>query len=160
MKQIPYNRKKAVDYGARWALGRNPAYFDFQGIGGDCTNFISQCLYAGAGVMNYTPHTGWFYRSSNDRTPSWSGVDFLYGFLTENRSVGPYGHLVDLPQVRQGDVIQLGSGNGNYYHSLLVMTEYPNITVAAHTFDALYRPLNDYGYNEIRCIHISGVRGW
>ena len=50
MRQLPYDRQKAVAYARRWALGRNPAYFDFQDLGGDCTNFASQCLYAGAGV--------------------------------------------------------------------------------------------------------------
>lgn len=29
--------------------GRSPAYYDFSRIGGDCTNFASQGLYAGAG---------------------------------------------------------------------------------------------------------------
>ena len=160
MKQIPYNRLKAVNYASRWALGRNPAYFDFQGIGGDCTNFVSQCIYAGAGMMNYTPNTGWFYRTPDDRTPSWTGVDFLYEFLVGNQSVGPYGHLVDFIQLRKGDVVQLGSVEGDFYHSLFVLTEYPNITVAAHTGDALYRPLNSYVYDQIRCIHISHARIW
>ena len=35
---------------------RNPAYLDFHGLGGDCTNFVSQCLYAGAG--DHEPHAG------------------------------------------------------------------------------------------------------
>ena len=49
-----YDRNNAVEYAKRWALSRNPRYYDFHGIGGDCTNFASQCIYAGAGVMNYT----------------------------------------------------------------------------------------------------------
>ena len=43
---IPYNRRSAVEYAHTWAYGRNPAYFDYQRLGGDCTNFASQCLYA------------------------------------------------------------------------------------------------------------------
>lgn len=30
--------------------------------------------------MNYTKNTGWYYNSINDRSPSWSGVEFLYKF--------------------------------------------------------------------------------
>ena len=45
--EFPYNRELAVAYAHRWAYGRNPEYFDFQGIGGDCTNFASQCIYGG-----------------------------------------------------------------------------------------------------------------
>ena len=48
-----YNRKKAVEYALKWALDRNPRYLDYDDLGGDCTNFISQCLYAGIEEMNY-----------------------------------------------------------------------------------------------------------
>ena len=68
-----YDRKAAVLYAHAWAYGRNPAFYDYEQVGGDCTNFASQCIYAGSGVMNYTPVTGWYYNSSTDRTPSWTG---------------------------------------------------------------------------------------
>ena len=56
--RVPYNRAAAVAYAEKWAFSRNPEYYDFHGIGGDCTNFVSQCIYAGCGVMNYTPEYG------------------------------------------------------------------------------------------------------
>ncbi|MBR5616363.1 MAG: amidase domain-containing protein, partial [Clostridia bacterium] len=40
--EIPYMRERAVEYALRWALSRNPLFPDFAGIGGDCTNFVSQ----------------------------------------------------------------------------------------------------------------------
>lgn len=160
MIQVPYNRNAATAYARRWALGRNPAYFDFQGIGGDCTNFVSQCVYAGAKVMNYTPDVGWFYRSPDDRAAAWTGVDYLYRFLLQNQSVGPYGIEVPLRAVFPGDIIQLGNENGEYYHTLLVMSAAPHITVSAHSMDALNRSLASYQYGRIRCVHIVGVRNW
>lgn len=51
-----------IDYARKWALSRNPAYYDFEAIGGDCTNFVLQCLYAGGAVMHFTRDTGWYYR--------------------------------------------------------------------------------------------------
>ena len=54
----PYDRAAAVVYAHRWAFKRNPAYYDYEEIGGDCTNYASQCLYAGSGIMNYTPDFG------------------------------------------------------------------------------------------------------
>lgn len=48
-----YDREKAVAYAHKWAYGRNPAYADFSAMGGDCTNFLSQCLHAG-GLPWYT----------------------------------------------------------------------------------------------------------
>lgn len=160
LRIIPYNRDLAAAYARRWALGRNPAYFDFHGIGGDCTNFVSQCIYAGTGIMNYTPEFGWFYRSPNHRTPPWTGVEYLYRFLTENQSVGPYGSVCELSQVQRGDVIQLGDREGDYYHSLFVLHGYPNIRVAAHSGDALNRSLTSYVYDTVRCIHLLGARTW
>ena len=55
---------KAVAYARRWAFGRNPDYYDFSRLGGDCTNYASQVLFAGAGVMNFTPTYGWYYARS------------------------------------------------------------------------------------------------
>ena len=33
-----YNRQLAVEYAHRWAYDRNPKYYNFSGIGGDCAN--------------------------------------------------------------------------------------------------------------------------
>ena len=43
MSVTAYDRGKAVAYAHKWAFGRNPAYYNFDKIGGDCTNFTSQC---------------------------------------------------------------------------------------------------------------------
>lgn len=160
MREIPYDRGAAVDYARRWALSRNPAFYDFSDIGGDCTNFVSQCIYAGAGVMNYTKDTGWYYISSSDRSPSWTGVEYLYDFLINNNSVGPY--AIEVPQYEAdiGDVIQLGRADGDFYHSLLIVSTYPMILVASHSYDALDRPLYSYNYYAARFLHIEGVRTW
>ncbi len=43
-----YDRGAAIDYAWTWCgSSRNPAYCDYSGVGGDCTNFVSQCLMAG-----------------------------------------------------------------------------------------------------------------
>lgn len=102
---MEYNRANAVAYAKKWAYGRNPKYYDFSDLGGDCTNFASQCIYAGSGVMNYTPTYGWYYISVNNRAPAWTGVDELYRFLTTNRGAGPRAILTDLSQIQNGDII-------------------------------------------------------
>lgn len=161
---IPYDRAKAVKYAHQWALGRNPAYADFENIGGDCTNFASQVIYAGSGVMNYTPVYGWYYINEGNRTASWTGVDYLYGFLVGNTRSGPFAELVDVGDIEPGDVIQLSfSGGGHYNHSpVVVQTGNPpsinNILVAAHTDDQDNYPLTGYEWVSVRFIHILGVR--
>lgn len=158
MRIFAYNRLAAVSYARRWALERNPMYYDFDEIGGDCTNFASQCIYAGARVMNYEPTYGWYYISPDDRSPSWTGVEFLYSFLVNNNSFGPFGRPVGQNQVQIGDIIQLGRADGTFYHSLVVSATFPRILVCAHSDDYLNRPLSSYTYDNIRFIHIDGVR--
>ena len=160
MKETAYDRAAAVAYARRWAMGRNPAYYDFEDIGGDCTNFASQCIYAGARVMNFTPDTGWYYRSPADRAAAWSGVEYLYRFLTGNQSVGPYGRTVTQVEAMPGDIVQFGTSEGRFYHSPFITAVSPTILVAAHTYDALDRPLYSYSYDNVRFIHIDGVRTW
>lgn len=160
MIEIPYNREAAVAYARKWALDRNPAYYDFENIGGDCTNFASQCIYAGAKVMNYTPDLGWYYRSSYDRAAAWTGVEYLYNFLVNNKSVGPYAHVVSQSEAKPGDIVQLGTANGDFYHSPVIIAVRPMILVAAHTYDALDRPLYSYNFAMARFLHIDGVRTW
>ena len=156
-----YDRQKAVAYAHRWAFSRNPAFFDFENLGGDCTNFASQVIYAGCGVMNYTPTFGWFYISLNNRAPAWTGVNQLYNFLVNNRGAGPRGELISLNEVLEGDIIQLKfSGNSTGFdHSPVVVEKGQGtpdtILVAAHTNDADFRPLSTYNYIQYRAIRIS-----
>ena len=159
MREVAYDRQKAVDYAVRWAMGRNPAYYDFEHIGGDCTNFASQCLYAGSGVMNWTPVTGWFYANAGYRSAAWSAVEYLYKFLTGNKGVGPYAVAAGPGDMEPGDLVQLSFGGGIYSHCPVVQAvRGGEILVAAHTFDAVRRPLSSYRYVSARYLHIEGVR--
>ncbi len=157
-----YNREKAVAYAHKWAYGRNPAFYDFSQIGGDCTNFASQVVYAGAGVMNETPVYGWYYHSVNDRAPAWTGVNEFYRFLTQNTGPGPQAVVTGLSEVMPGDVIQLQFQPGDTFdHSPVVVDAGERtprtILLAAHTNDADCRPLATYNYVNYRCLHIINV---
>ncbi len=143
-----------MEYARRWAYSRNPEFYDFNNLGGDCTNFASQCILAGAGTMNYSPIDGWYYITANDRSASWTGVEFLYNFLVNNKGSGPRAAEMELAAAEPGDIIQLADGKGDYYHTLVVLTGQPEILVAAHTQDALYRPLDTYSFSFARMVHI------
>ncbi|MBE6663224.1 MAG: amidase [Ruminococcaceae bacterium] len=154
-----YLRDRAVLYAEKYALVRNPLFYTFEGIGGNCTNFVSQCILAGSCTMNYTPIYGWFYLSLNRRSASWSGVEYFYNFITANQGVGPFGSLVDISTVQVGDAIQLKNAEGIYYHTLLVSKiENGEIYICANSNDALNRPLSSYEYADLRVIHVDGVR--
>ena len=109
--------------------------------------------------MNYTPTFGWYYVSLEDRSPSWTGVQFFYNFMVDNKGVGPFGKEVSLDEVEIGDVIQLGNNQDGFYHTLLIVGfEGEDPLVAAQTDDAYARPLSTYSYDFNRFIKILGVR--
>ena len=167
MKFLNYDRTKAVNYAIKWAKSRNPAYYDFTNIGGDCTNFVSQCICAGTDVMNYTPIIGWYYLSSQNRSASWTDVDYLYNFLTKNivlnkvgNGSGPFAEEVTADSIMLGDVIQLANTPSDYTHSLIVVG-FKGTTplVASHSYDTLFKPINAYSQPFKRYLHIIGARG-
>lgn len=159
-----YDAELALRYAHKWAYARNPKYYDFEKLGGDCTNFVSQCVYAGCGIMNYKPELGWFYISPASRSAAWSGVGYLYNFLTSNKNEGPFGHEAPLGEARPGDIIQLSFDGRRFSHSLFIVAigkspEPDSILVATHSYDADDRPLGSYPYSRLRLIVVDGARG-
>ena len=155
---IEYNRQNAVEYATKWALNRNPNFYNFDEIGGDCTNYISQCLLAGNGKMNFDKYYGWFYSSQHSRSPSWTSVKYLQKFLLTNNSLGPFAHIAPLSVLKEGDLIQLRQNDVSFNHTVII-TQIINgeIYVCAHTNDALNKPLNSYFYYETMGIKIDGI---
>lgn len=163
MTSVTYDREKVVAYARKWALDHNPKYINFTGLGGDCTNFASQCVYAGAGIQNYKLLYGWYYNSSEDRAPAWSSVEYFHRFITRNEAEGPYASETTIDKMQIGDIIQLATYMTVFHHTLVVtqVGEVPapdNILICAHTYDSLDRPLNTYDMSKTRYLHIEGVR--
>lgn len=161
-----YQRARAVEYARAWALSRNPLFTDFSGRGGNCTNFVSQCVLAGSCVMNRTLDFGWYYISESDRAPAWSSVEYFYDFFTgvpafasRNGLVGPYAREVPMRSAMIGDVVQYANSEGDWYHTVIISNiQNGEIYVCAQTDDALDRPLSSYRFSAARFLHIVGVR--
>ena len=158
-----YDRAAAVAYAHRWAYGRNPAFYDYEKLGGDCTNFASQCVFAGSRIMNFTPTYGWYYIDANRKAPAWTGVEYFWNFMTRTAlSIGPIGRPCALEELEPGDIVQLRFKESGFQHCpVVVFVGTPvtpeNILLAAHSYDADYRPLSTYDYKDIRCLHITGT---
>ncbi len=124
-------------------------------FGGDCTNFVSQCLYAGIKEMNYRDY-GWYYVNANNKSPSWTGVQYLYNFLINNKYEGPHGIIVPKKDVEVGDVVQLSFSSNIYGHALFITSiDGDDIKICAHTVDSKDRSLDTYTYENARFIKIS-----
>lgn len=172
-----YNREKAVAYadkycGAAWGSSNNfkynKKYNDYNGIGGDCTNFASQVLGdKEAGDM----------RIGGAWTPgsrAWANADGLKDYLTNSGrgsiiSIGTFKQLTtpsaNLPQgavakLQLGDLIAYEKGRGNIDHFAVVTGfdshGYP--LVNSHTTDRYHVPWDlGWGDSKIRffLIHIN-----
>lgn len=155
---MSYNRQKVYEYAKRWAHSRNPNYYNYDPVGGDCTNFISQCIFEGCNQMNYDKNNGWYYINGNNKSPSWTGVEFLYKFLITNKGEGPVGKETTIDKLKIGDVIQLNLDGNRFSHSLIVIQNSISLShtlVATHTFDTFGKRVSDYNYHKYRCIHIT-----
>lgn len=157
-----YDRILAVEYAKKYALGRNQNYFDYTNIGGNCTNFVSQCLFAGAPVMNFGVN-GWFYISPQKTSLSWANVEPLFNFLISNKGEGVFANETSLEMCEVGDVIQLKFKNKPVFSHCLFVTKVlsskpKDIFVCANTRDVKDVPLTYYSYQNLKVVHILGYR--
>ena len=162
---ISFDRERAVEYARRWALDRNPEYYNFEDIGGDCTNYISQILLAGGCKMDKTPIYGWYYNNANDKSPSWTGVEQLYSYLMREKDRGIIAAEIDLHEVEAGDIAQLSFNGKNFQHTPFIISvkrsqsgevAYGGIKICAHSYDSDDRALDSYQWRKIRFIRILG----
>ena len=116
--------------------------------------------------MNFTPDFGWYYRNESDRAPAFTGVEFFWDFFTgapdfaaANGGIGPFGRPAEAAEMEEGDVVQLGDGTGDFYHTLLVTARRgEELFVTAHSNDVYNRPLSSYDAPVKRYLKILGVR--
>jgi len=122
---ITYRRDLAAAYADRWWNEPNPEYENFEV---NCTNYVSQCLFAGQAPMNYTGKrdSGWWYRGfSSGRelwSYSWAVSNSLQHYLSTPRNKGLQATAVEAPeQLSLGDLILYDwGGDGRYQHSVIV----------------------------------------
>lgn len=159
---IPFNREKMKLYQDKNWNRRVSPWGDFSEIGGDCTNYASQVIYAGGAPMIKGYTLEWYYYSYQNRSPSWTSAELLYNFLSHNKSTGPHGkEISSINDLLTGDLIQLDfTGDGKFDHTAVVynptgyLNKFPTIT--AHSLDRFNQPLNVFNYSSLRLIHLTG----
>jgi len=127
----PYLREEAVAYAERWWNEPNPAYENFEV---NCTNYVSQCLFAGGAPMNYTGRrsSGWWYKGYSGKEEvwsfSWAVAAGLQQYLAVPRALGLRAEAVyDPRQLKLGDVICYDwDGSGRVGHNTIVTAFTPD----------------------------------
>ena len=193
INRIPLSKYAIKDYARRncskdqplagWGDSVAP-YYDFSQIPGnyDCTNFASHAILAGGANICYNgnPGTGWYFKSLNDRSYSWSGVPKLRDFLVSNSNIGPYGHELnyrtysDINSIPYefGDLIQFYQADGynNWRHSGII-TQFYKLPSSTTQYGVLYcariakgiyeydvKAEKKYGKQPKRVIALDGTR--
>lgn len=155
-----YNRENAIAYANEFSLNRNSEYPYFDDTGGNCNNFISQCLQAGGITLDYSGSNRWYY--DGDYTDSWINVDYFYDYAKSNTGSGFSGIVDDnLYSGNVGDIIQYGE-DGNFKHSVIISGLIKNregetidYLIDSNTTDRMNYPASAYGYTQFRLIKIK-----
>lgn len=171
-----YNREKAVDYAQNWVSSsgvvRNSAVWAvYDTYGGNCTNFVSQCLYAGGIPMDTVGDCIWKWYSDipdttadqEGRSPSWTAVNGLLNYSRDNSGYGLNASVGgNFYSGKAGDLIVMGTGT-DYSHIVIITEvitdENGNVVdylIASNTSDRKDYPLAAYGHNNMLLIHING----
>ena len=138
-----YDGATAATYADTYWLSYNPDWPSFAKKGGDCTNFVSQALYAGGIAMRASPpyvaDQAWYMLQSKGRrwsySLSWINVQSHRSFLTSLPGVtqvasyhGVAPNQLVASNAAQGDVVFYDwDDNGVYDHeSVVVASDGPN----------------------------------
>jgi hypothetical protein len=120
-----YNRQATVNYALQWWDKANPAYRNFGS--NDCTNFVSQCLFAGGWSMkgwNKWSLSHWFYYSTIYYSNTWTVADDFSKFLTVYSGRGQARSLTYKPLNQHfniGDIVQIDyDGDGKWDHTMII----------------------------------------
>lgn len=144
-----FNHFNAVSYARKYALNYNENYNSFNENGGDCTNYVSQCLKEGG-----LSHTTLWKPYSN----SWIRVNELYNFIVKKG----YGKEIKFKDsFKVGSIIQFYSNEKGFYsHSGIITQVLGNgdCLYCCHSYDKLDYPLSQiypFFYDKYRIIEIN-----
>jgi hypothetical protein len=144
-----YSYSDAVFYAEKYYKNYNSNYSDWNSAGGDCANFISQCLYAGGKSMAGTPGTkvaaenfaNWFSKGTTQNvknvSSTWRGADAFRNYWQSNATSYKKFTSVDNSSFSygyNGDAVSLLNSNGRAYHTMIIVGySSPDFILAAHT---------------------------
>lgn len=144
---IHYDRQSAVEYAMKYALVPNKKYRYFgvnQRIGGDCTNFVSQCLKAGGMPLSYNKKNPWWYNfeaSANVCSLSWSVAHSLFWYLKKNAENNSKGAKAletnNISDLELGDLVFYENKRGLIFHSTIITAFNEVPLVSQHSVEAL-----------------------
>lgn len=149
----------------------NPNYI-YISDGGDCTNFASQCLFAGGLPMTsyvgeennngYTDtDTRWFYFNNNTSSgysiaTCWVRVSELYNYLSPHYACGErLANSGMTPYLNKGFLLQGRNLIGSYKHSVIVTKVNNSIRYCAHSSQRHDEPISTFYSGFYKCREVQ-----
>lgn len=162
----PYDRAAAYDYLMAYCDERNPAWYAYDDVGGNCMNFGSQVLLAGGIPEDEKGDEEWYWDGQNDLDLSWINVGRFYDYCRKNDG---FGLVADTEAGyytgEVGDVLIVGF-NGDHRHTTIISdivkdkagntvdyliscntTNYRDFPASAYYY-TFHRLVKIYGWNE------------
>lgn len=153
-----YNPTAAKNYAHKWAYSKNNDYNYYGSNGGDCTNFVSQCLYAGGlketkpsrkpnGIMGTTSY--WYSDKPNVSTP-WIRVSDFHSYWAPKVPDANYqGDTTVSRNGNIGDVVQFRyAGTLKRWHTMIITKKDKNqVYLSGHTTNRKDYPISAYDDN-------------
>ena len=162
----PYDRVAAYDYLMAYCDERNPAWYAYDEVGGNCMNFGSQVLLAGGIPEDEKGDEEWYWDGQNDLDLSWINVGRFYDYCRKNEG---FGLVADTEAGyytgEVGDVLIVGFA-GDHRHTTVIShvvkdesgdtvdyliscntTNYRDFPASAYYY-TFHRLIKIYGWNE------------
>ncbi len=167
----PYDREAAVAYARQFVGQRSEDWADYGEQGGNCQNFVSQCLSAGGIPMDTQGEKTWKWfgaavdETSEDRgcSLSWINVDYFYAYARDNQGYGLCaGTGADFWSGRPGDLIVMGTPSD--WNHIVIITEVikdengqvVDYLICSNTLDVKDFPVSAYPQRGRELIRIFG----
>jgi len=174
--QTGYDVNKVLEYIHEYWEEPNPDFPNYNGMGGDCACFVSQCLYAGGMQMvgsNASNFSNWFCRTSDRNqfskvSSTWRGAEAFAAYWKKNaleyKEFGPecFEDRLAFREVfkygNPGDAISYINSNGRPYHTVII--SYKNrdndreLRFAGHTSPQWEKSVYDYCKNSTKTVRI------
>ena len=167
-----YDRQQALSYAEEWIGRRNGEWVDYGGNGGNCQNYVSQCLLAGGIPMDREGERIWkWYGDTPDqgsgpsgRSASWTGVEEFREYAAQNEGFG-LAAAVDSPYEtgQPGDLIQMGFPD-DWNHVVMIADvvrdesgETVDYLIHSNTSDMRDFPASAY---PLPCRSLTRIFGW
>lgn len=167
----PYDRRTAVAYAEKYADARNEEWPDYGIYGGNCQNYVSQCLLAGGIPMDTEEPAVWKWYSgvphdlagAVGRSSSWSSVPAFRTYVQTNTGYGLAGQ-VDAPYYsgESGDMLLMGPV-GNWKHTVIITEPVQDengatvdYLINSNTADLRDYPAGAYSYTNQSLVKIWG----